>query len=411
MILAEKHIYKPTHRYYAELDNLCFLSKNLYNATLYDIRQHYFNTGKYKNYNKVNFEFTHNNQSDYRALPAKVAKHTQKLVDKNFKSFFALLKKKKQGKYDKPISIPKYLDKIKGREVVQYEKGAINTKDLADDEIKLSGTNITIKTKIARQAIQSVRIVPCSGYIKIEVLYKIQECSLKLKDNNIASIDLGLNNLMTVTFTNNKPLIINGRPLKSINQYYNKRRAKYTSLVEKCNNKKTSKRLKRLSLKRTNKIDDYLHKSVSYLMNQLVSNSISTLVVGYNKNWKQDIRLGKINNQNFTNIPHLSLIQMLKYKCQLYGINFILQEESYTSKSSFLDEDILPVYKPNDDKEYSFLGRRVKRGLYQSKEGKFLNADVNGSYNIMRKVVGNAIYQIVNPIEVCSMPYKFSVSF
>jgi putative transposase len=408
MILTEKHIYKQTHKNYIELDNLCFLSKNLYNATLYDIRQHYFNTGKYKNYYKVNFEFAHNNQSDYRALPAKVAKCTQKLVDKNFKSFFALLKKKNQGKYDRPISIPKYLDKIKGREIVLYEKGAINTRGLANNEIKLSGTNIIVKTKIARQAIQAVRIVPCNGYIKVEVLYKIQECNLKPKDNSIASIDLGLNNLMTVTFTNNKPLIINGRPLKSINQYYNKRKAKYTSLVEKCNNKKTSKRLRRLSLKRTNKIDDYLHKSVSYLINQLVFNNISTLVVGYNKNWKQDINIGKVNNQNFTNIPYLKLIKMLEYKCQLYGINFILQEESYTSKSSFLDKDILPVYQ-NGDKKYSFLGTRINRGLYQSKEGKFLNADVNGSYNIMRKVVGEVIYDIVNSVEVSSMPYKFSV--
>ena len=411
MILAEKHIYKPTHKYYAELDNLCFLSKNLYNSTLYNVRQHYFNTGDYKNYNQVNFEFTHNNQSDYRALPAKVAKHTQKLVDKNFKSFFILLKKKNQGKYDKPISIPKYLDKIKGREVVQYEKGAINTKGLANDEIKLSGTNIVVKTKIPQKAIQAVRIVPCNGYIKIEVLYKIQECNLKTKDDNIASIDLGLNNLMTITFTNNKPLIINGKPIKSINQYYNKKKAKYTSLIKKCNKKKSSKRLQRLSLKRFNKIDDYLHKSASYLMNQLISNNISTLIVGYNKNWKQDIEMGKVNNQNFTNISHLKLVQMLEYKCKLYGINFILQEESYTSKSSFLDKDILPIYTPNDDKKYSFLGKRIKRGIYQTKKRQLLNADVNGSYNIMRKVVGETIYDIVNSIEVCSTPYKFSVNF
>ena len=146
-----------------------------------------------------------------------MAKHTQRLVDQNFKSFFALLKKKNKGQYDKPISLPKYLDTNKGREVVQYEKGAINTKGLSDDEIKLSGTNIIVKTKIAREVIQAVRIVPCNGHIKVEVLYKIQECNLKPKDNSIASIDLGLNNFMTVTFTNNKPLIINGKPIKSIN--------------------------------------------------------------------------------------------------------------------------------------------------------------------------------------------------
>lgn len=406
MILAERHIYKPTHKYYAELDKLCFLSKNLYNATLYDIRQHFFDTGEYKNYNKINKEFAHNNQIDYRMLPSKVSQQIQKLVDKNFKSFFALLRKKNQGNYSKRISIPKYLDKTKGKEIVPYTKQAIS---YSNNVVTLSGTNIKIKTKISKENIQAVRIVPCNGYIKIEVLYNIQECNLKRKDNNIASIDLGLNNLMTITFTNNKPLIINGKPIKSINQYYNKKKSFYQSLLEKCNKKKSSKKLQKLSLKRMNKIDDYLHKSVSYLMNQLVDNNISTLIVGYNQNWKQDINIGKVNNQNFTNIPYLKLIKMLEYKCQLYGVHFILQEESYTSKSSFIDRDILPIYKPNDDKKYSFLGTRIKRGLYQTKEGKFLNADVNGSYNIMRKVVGNAIYDIVNPIEVCSTPQKYIV--
>lgn len=368
---------------------------------MYDIRQHFFNTGEYKNFNKVNFEFIHNNQVDYRALPAKVAKYTQKLVDKNFKSFFVLLEKKKQHKYDKPISIPKYLDKVKGREVVQYEKGAINIRGLASDEIKLSGTNIIVKTRVARKSIQGARIVPCNGYIKIEVLYNILECSLKLRDNNIASIDLGLDNLMAVAFTNRGPIIISGNPLKSINQYFNKQRAKYQSLLERCNGKKHSNYLKSLSLKRSCKIDDYLHKSVFYLMNQLVFNNISTLVVGYNKNWKQDINMGKVNNQNFVQIPFYKLIMMLKYKCKLYGINFILQEESYTSKASFLDKDSL--------KSKNFSGKRVRRGLYQAKDGTLINADINGSYNIMRKVVGDTIYSIVNPIEVCSTPYKYFV--
>ena len=411
MILAEKHIYKPTHKYYAELDKLCFCSKNLYNATLYNIRQQYFKDKTTRHIYEITKEFRANNQIDFRQFPSKVAGAIQQLAYNNFKSFYALLKKKKQGKYDKPISIPKYLDKIKGRAIVPYEKKAINTRGLSDGEIKLSGTNIIVKTKISWNIIQAVRIVPRNGYIKIEILYKVQDCTLKPKDDNIASIDLGLNNLMTVTFTNNKPIIVSGKPIKSINQYYNKNKAKYTSLVEKCNKKKTSKRLKRLSLKRICKIDDYLHKSVSYLMNQLVSNNISILVVGYNKNWKQDIKMGKINNKNFTTVPYYKLVKILEYKCKLYGINFILQEESYTSKSSFIDKDILPIYKPNDDKKYSFLGRRIFRGMYQSQEGNLINADVNGSYNIMRKVVGETIYNIVNLIEVFSMPYKFSVDF
>ena len=412
MVLAERHVIKPTNPYYEEMDNLCFLSKNLYNATLYDVRQHFFQTGKYKNYNKVSKEFTHNNQKDYRALPAKVAKMTQKLVDHNFKSFFALLRKKKNGTYNQSVSIPKYLHKTKGREVVQYEKGAINIKGLDEQHIKLSGTNIILKINVPRKDLQAVRLVPCYGYIMVDVLYNVQESKLLTKDNNIASIDLGIDNLMTVTFTNRKPLIINGRPVKSINQYFNKKKAEYTSLTEKCNLKKTSKRLQRLSLKRMTKIDDYFHKSVSYLMNQLVSNHITTLVVGYNNGWKQDTNLKRVNNQNFCSIPHYKLVKMLKYKCILYGINLIMQEESYTSKASFIDRDFMPVYNPRSGKKkYKFSGSREKRGKYVTKNGNVINADVNGSYNIMRKVVGESIYQMVNLIEVRSTPYKYSVQF
>jgi len=401
MILVETHIFKQNHKFYKELDNLCFLSKNLYNATLYDIRQYFFNTQKYKNYCTINKEFSQNNQQDYRALPSKVSQQIQKIVDKNFKSFFELLKLKKQNKYNKKVSIPKYLDSIKGRQIVPYTKQALSLKE--QNYIKLSGTDIKIKTKIDKNKIQALRIVPCNGYVKIEVLYN--ETEKKVKTNqNYASIDLGLNNLMTLVFTNHKPLIINGKPLKSINQYYNKKKAKIVSKLIKVNNKYTSKRLQKLSLKRNNKINDYLYKSVSYLMNQLVSNDISTLVVGYNKSWKQDINMGKVNNQNFTQIPFYKLLTMISYKCKLLGINLITHEESYTSKCSFLDkEDICKhdVYK----------GKRVKRGLFRSENGITINADVNGSYNILKKVVGNMTYDVIDPIEACNRPYKYSVQY
>lgn len=405
MILAEIHEYKPTYKDYNELDNLCFLSKNLYNATLYDVRQYYFKTKKHKHYNEVNKEFVRNNQYDYRMLPAKVSQQVQRLVESNFNSFFALAELKKKGKYNKKVSMPNYLHKTKGRQIVPYTKQAFSYNN---GIITLSKTNIHIKTNLKKKEIQAIRITPCNGSIKIEILYNVQENKLRKENNNIASIDLGINNLMTVAFTNRKPLIINGRPIKSINQFFNKESAKYKSLAKKCNDIYSTERLKRLSVKRRNKINDYLHKAISFLLNQLVENNITTLICGYNKDLKQDSNMGKVNNQNFVSIPYLSLVEMLEYKCKLYEIHFIIQEESYTSKSSFIDNDELPIYNPNDEKEYKFSGNRIHRGLYKTKNGIKINADVNGAYNIMRKVVGENLYKMINLIEVCSTPRRYT---
>lgn len=200
---------------------------------------------------------------------------------------------------------------------------------------------------------------------------------------------------MTVSSNVTKPFIINGKPLKSINQYWNKERARLQSLL---GDKKTSKRIQSITNKRNNKVKDYLHKSSRKLVDFLVSNNISTLVVGYNEEWKQGVNLGKRNNQSFVFIPYYTLIEQLEYKCRLEGINFILTEESYTSKCSFLDNEEVCKHE-------KYLGKRIKRGLFKSKEGKLINADLNGSLNILKKVVGEFQY----PIEVCSTPLKVTV--
>jgi putative transposase len=212
-------------------------------------------------------------------------------------------------------------------------------------------------------------------------------------------MDLGLNNLGTVGSNVVKPFIINGKPLKSINQFYNKRVSNLKSKLT--NGKKTSKRIKSLTDKRNNKIKDYLHKASTILVNQLVSNDLNTLIIGNNKGWKQDINIGKRNNQSFVQIPYSTFIKMIEYKCKLVGINVLITEESYTSKCSFLDsEDI--------KKQKEYKGKRIKRGLFKSSEGVLINADVNGSLNILRKVVGNFNY---DPIEVCSTPAVITVKF
>ena len=215
----------------------------------------------------------------------------------------------------------------------------------------------------------------------MEVVYEVKDVEM-LKDNgHYAGIDLGINNLATITSNISQSYIINGRPVKSINQYYNKVKANLQSQLK---DKRASKRIQRLTFKRNCKIKDYFHKSTSYIVNQLVSDSINTIVVGQNKDWKQDINIGTKNNQSFTSIPHNMFINMLKYKCRLKGINIVCIEELYTSKSSFLDSDPTPSLK---DEKVNFSGKRIKRGLYQSGTGYTINADVNGSFNILRKFV------------------------
>ena len=314
MIVTEKTIYKHKDKEFKELDNLCFLSKNLYNATLYTIRQHYFQNKSYLNYNEVNKQFTKENNIDYRMLPAKVSKHTQMLVDKAFKSFFTL---RKNG--NNKAKIPKYLSKD-GRQTVVYEKGAINHKNSA---LKLSKTNIEIKTKIPYEQIKQIRIVPKNKFrIDIEVLYEV-EPKVNTNKTKYASIDLGVNNLIALFIDEDNPYLLNGRPLKSINQYYNKEISSLKSKLKK--GVYTSNKIIKLHNRRNNKVQDVIHKASRKLMNQLVLSKVTHLVIGYNKEIKQDISLGKKNNQNFVSIPFLTLINMIKYKAELLGIEVILQ--------------------------------------------------------------------------------------
>lgn len=383
MILAERHIIKETDNRFAELDNLCYLSKNLYNAGLYAVRQYYFNNNKFLSYVSNVSIMSATDNIDYRALPSKVSQQTLKLVEQNFKSFFGSLKAK-VGK----VKIPKYLTKY-GRQVVVYTNQAVSKKWLTKGLIKLSKCEVLIKTNV--KDVKQVRIVPKGNHIVVEVLYETDEKILKEDNGRYCSIDLGLNNLATIGSNVIKPVIVNGKPLKSINQYYNKKLAKLKSNLN--GNKKTSKRIKSLTLKRNNKIKDYLHKASRLVINHLISNNINTLVIGKNNGWKKEIRIGKRNNQNFVQIPHTTFVNMLQYKAKLEGIKVTLQEESYTSKCSFLDnEDIC--------KHVEYKGKRIKRGLFRTKLNRLINADLNGALNILKKVVGEFQY----PIEVCSTP-------
>ena len=262
--------------------------------------------------------------------------------------------------------------------------------------------SIGTKAITSKDQIKECRIIPKSSHYTIEIVYEVQEKEITLNENK-ASIDLGLNNLICLTTnTGTRPLIINGRPLKSINQYYNKKQAELKAQLKKNHNKYSSKRLRKLILKRDNKIKDYLHKSSRFVVNYLKEQNVSQLVVGYNKEWKQDINIGKRSNQSFCHIPHLLLVNMLEYKTKLDGIRTTTHEESYTSKCSALDFEEL---KHQD----TYVGNRKKRGLFVTSTGKYVNADVNGSLNIGRKEFGDAYFKpadrglVHNPLKIMSL--------
>lgn len=401
MNLIEKHLIKENHILYKEIDNLSFQSKNLYNSLLYIVRQEFFKTKKYIGFVKLYHSIKLEKIWNECGLPKKVCNQLVNLVDQNYRAFFQSLKtyNSNRSNFKSNPEIPNYKDSIKGRCLLIYPKDAISSLVFKKTgRIKLSNSNIYIKTQIKDfKYIKQVRVIPKNKQYQIEVVYELKEKEYK-ENNNFAAIDLGLNNLAVVSFNDCKnPFIINGKPLKSINQYFNKKKAKLQSKLQK--GKHNSNAIIKLQNKRNNKINDYLHKASRLLVNQLVSRNISKLIIGYNKNWKQDINIGKQNNQNFTNVPFKKFILMIEYKCQIEGIKVEKVEESYTSKCSFLDNEDLC-------KKEEYLGKRIKRGLYKSKYGVLINADLNGSYNIMRK----AFPEFKGIEGVAVHPYLFSVN-
>jgi IS605 OrfB family transposase len=402
MQLAERHIIKSTGHRFAQIDELAFKSKNLYNAANYVIRQSFTYGWGYINYNEMN-RLMKSHQA-YKAMPAKVSQQILMVLDKNWKSFFEAVKAYKidSSQFTGRPKLPKYKDKAKGRNILIYTIQAISSKQLKKGIIQLSGTEILIKTKVNPARICQVRLVPkCDSYV-IEVIYDEPESTVS-NDILAASIDLGLNNL--VALTSNQPgfipLLINGRPLKSINQFYNKRSSHLQSQLK--GSRKSSPRIQRLTRCRNQKVDNYLHHASRLIIGILVAKQIGTLVIGKNAHWKTEIDLGKQTNQNFVGIPHARLIQMIEYKARLVGMKVIVQEESYTSRSNFLNLDPIPVYGHTGADDVTFSGKRIKRGLYKTSVGQSINSDVNASYNILRKAIPNAFS---DGIESCVVQLK-----
>lgn len=383
-----KHLSKEEYRTIREL---CHVAKNLTNEAIYNIRQYYFAEGEYLNYQK-NYVLL-KNSDNYRTLNSNMAQQILKEVDGSFKSFFGLLKLAKKGKYSfKDCRLPNYLPKD------GYTTLVIGFIRLNGDRLVLpfsqsykkthNPVEIKIPPILVDKKIKEIRIIPKANarFFEIQYTYEAECIQRNLNTSNALAIDLGINNLVTAVSSKGRSFIIDGRRLKSINQWFNKENASLQSIKDKQRfGKKTTNRQKTIARNRNNKVNDYMSKAARKVIDYCIENDIGTLVVGYNETFQRNARIGKVNNQNFVNIPYGKLRKKLEYLCELNGIAYVKQEESYTSKASFWDKDDIPVYNEDNPKHYVFSGKRVHRGLYKCSDGKMLNADVNGALNILRK--------------------------
>lgn len=456
---VEKHIIKDNHALFNQLVDLSYLSKNLYNYANYNIRQTFiicsklsegkeiskenkeylefintkvdeFNKYKEVNYNKAKIKAIDNNKEfkkkltvqkyfgkdnkylgynfldflckdgvDYKLMIAQTSQQTLKLLDKNWIGFFESIKKwsKNKDRYTGRPKLPKYLNK-NGKNIIIFTNQ--NCKQI-NNKIQFPKclNKYNLNTNISG-ILQQVRILPRNKHLIIEVVYKTIKKELKQDNGKYVSIDIGLDNLATLTNNCNiTPVIINGRKLKSINKYYNKQLSHYREITKRMNNLDYTNRMNRLTIKRNNMITDLLHKASKSVINYTLSCEANTIIIGNNKDWKRESSMNKKINQSFVGIPHQQLIRMIQYKAENVGLNVIITEESYTSGTSFLDNE-LPT------KEFYNKKRRVFRGLFKSNTGKLINADVNGSLQIIKKVFSNAFigHEIeglgLNPIRV-----------
>ena len=379
---------------------LCYHSARLYNVGLYSVRQHYFNTQKYLSYYSNYGECKDN--ENYKILLSDCSQQILRLVDRDMQSFFKLLVLKKSGKYSENIKLPRYkkadslsIFVIQGRSCRIQKNGklAIGLTKEFREKYNFPERRIlfTIPSNLRNVTeFKEVRIIPQYGgkQFSIEFIYEANKDIPQAQGNGYMSIDMGVDNLAACTIFSNggaKQFLIDGRRLKNINHYYNKKVAMLKSEYSKNKDiiSDDTPRMIRLRNGRTNRINDYFNKSVKLIIDKCLENSVTTLVIGYNKEQKQGINLGKANNQNAVMIPTYRFRQKLQYQCELHGIAYCPQEESYTSKASALDGDIIPNYGDTEIPEFS--GKRIHRGLYRSNDGRVLNADINGSVNILKK--------------------------
>lgn len=397
----KQHIKNLSKENYLQLKDFCKYSKNLYNYGSYITRQYFFNNAKYIGLNNLMREVKDN--ENYKLLPAQSAQQIIRLIDKNYRSFFALLRKKAKGQYNEKVNIPHYKPKESYFNTIWiYQNSKISnnkiylcsSREYSKNNNNKKGIKIPFTYDI-NGTIKQIQIIPRSNckYFLLVINYEEnkEENNYELDKNKYLSIDLGVDNFATYFTSIGHSFILSGKTIKSYNRYYNKQIAKIKSELKKKNNKDWSNKLEHLTEKRFNWINNYLNQCVKKIIDHCIEHKIRNILMGEAKGWKQNVKMRKENNQKFVMIPFGLFKQKLENKCKEYNINYELVDESHTSVCSAIDLETIEHH----DK---YLGRRTKRGLFRTKDKKLLNADVNGAINIMRKVVGDVVIKNNQPI-------------
>ena len=395
------------------LTALCRLSKNLFNVALYKSRQYFFQERKRLSY-ESNYHICKSNEN-YQLLNTDIAQQTMKVVDRSMRSFLGLLKAISIGRCDQRPQLPKYLNKegyfplIIPR--IKLKDGYFKIPMSREFKKEYGEVKIQLPERLKDKVIKEVRIHPkyLARWFEIEYIYKDEKVETSVDPNKAIALDLGVDNLCACIDTDGHQFLIDGKRIKSINQWYNKRNAQLQSKKDKQKIKSFTNRQARLYQWRNNCVRDYLNKSARLIINHCLEHQIGKLIVGYNPGIKQEINIGKANNQNFVQIPFWQLRSKLSALCSRYGIEYIEQEESYTSKSSFYDRDKVPVYNAHNSTKYKFSGRRIKRGLYRTKDKHLVSSDINGSANILVKGMHRLDVQRVSSVFLAN-PLRISIS-
>ena len=383
---------------YQILRQMCHASKNVYNASLYNIRQNYFQQGEFLRY-EANYWLMKDTET--YAVLGNVAQQSMKAADNAFQAFFALCKKVKQGSYPADaVRIPHYLKKD-ALYKIEFNSPRDQQKHLEQGfyivpmsryfSNKYPGIKIKISVPqyIREKRIRQIHVIPKRDGKYFESIFLFDDEVAEQYDLNSSkalSIDLGVSNFATCATSDGDSFIIDGRQVKSQNQWYNKENARLSSIKDKqkLNVKQTSLQARK-SAKRERQIQNFVYCSAKYIVEYCIRNDIGNIIVGYNDGFQDKVNLGKINNQAFAMLPYGKFKSRLEYLCSIVGIKYSKQEESYTSKASFFDQDEMPVWNCDNPSKGEFSGKRIKRGLYQRSNGQTLNADVNGALNILRK--------------------------
>lgn len=381
---------------YKYLREMCRLSKNVYNESVYNIRQHYFAEGSYLRY-EANF-YQMRTSVNYIRLGSNISQQSMRAADQSFKSFFALLKKSKQGIYSNwKVRLPHYLPKdalypivfvhVTGNYVKDGKFQIPVSRSLKEDYPNLK-IILNLPEYLKDKKLHQIQIIPKYKGKHFEVRYIFDDEDIRkpqLDPTKALAIDLGINNFATCATSEGQSFIIDGRKIKSTNQWYNKELSRLSSIKDHQKIKGCTSKQYQITSKRNRQVTDFIYCASKYIVNYCIAHKIGNLVGGYNDGFQDSVALGKVNNQQFVMLPYGQFKNRLRYLCNIYGITYVEQEESYTSKANFWSQDEIPVWNPLNPKQGNFTGKRIHRGLYRTDDGRTLNADVNGALNILRK--------------------------